>query len=655
VQPEEFGRLASLLLPAHPEIRVVAWAPRIPAGKRETFERSLAAKGYPSGIVQLGDGQLVRATTRAEYFPLLMSAGASARGRGLGIDLAGDPVRAEAVAAALRTNAIAATRPVAFLGGEPQTDGILLVLPVSDLRGSSRHELQGFVIGAFRTEDLIAHAFKGDAARRMRLAITDVSASAGDPMLLYTSPTETVLPAQHNLAGLDLGSARTILVGGRSWQLEFSPTLAYLEGERSIVAWLVLACGLALTAVVGAGALILTGRTIEIAALVRTRTEELARINEQLAEEICDHINTEAKLDSERQFLKTVLENLNEGILVFNERGSMTMSNRAAREVHRRIVGGEPDAERWMSDYELRESDGRTAIAAESLPRMRALRGETVRDFEMIAVAPERTPVSLMVTSQPLVDATGGRNGAITLVRDISDSKRADRLKREFVSVVSHELRTPLTSIRGSLGLVCGGASGELPPKVKQLLDIAYRNTDRLTMLINDILDIEKIEAGRADLTLRTLPLAPLLEQSLEANAGYAASCEVQLHLHRPVESATVKVDANRFLQVMANLLSNAAKFSPRGATVEISTVRADSYVRVCVRDAGPGIPTEFRQHIFQKFSQADGSDARSKPGTGLGLAITRALIERMNGTIDFESEPGRGALFFFDLPVVDD
>jgi signal transduction histidine kinase len=285
---------------------------------------------------------------------------------------------------------------------------------------------------------------------------------------------------------------------------------------------------------------------------------------------------------------------------------------------------------------------------------VRALRGETVRDCEVVAVAPERTPVTLRVTCQPLVDSDGRRSGAIGLARDISDAKRADRLKREFVSVVSHELRTPLTSIRGSIGLVAAGTAGELPAKAKQLLDIAYRNTDRLAALINDILDIEKIEAGKTLLELRPTLLAPVLEQAIEANVGYAANYEVRLHLHQPAPHALVQVDAHRLLQVLANLLSNAAKFSPRGAVVDVTATVIEHRVRVCVRDDGPGIPLEFRSHIFQKFSQADGSDTRNQSGTGLGLAISKALIERMHGTIGFESEPGCGALFFFELPLID-
>jgi signal transduction histidine kinase/integral membrane sensor domain MASE1 len=661
VEADEFGRLAAFLLPSHPEVRAIAWAPRVRAEQRAEFEAMLRASGHPNGILEIADGKLARAGARAEYFPLLMTEAGGRSGRGIGIDLASEDARRDAVRTAILTQTIASTRPLSLLGNDASTDGILLVLPVTDLRAESTHALQGLVVGAFRTEQLIARAFGAESHdRRLRLKITDVTMpnAAGETAVLYQSPIDAELPAEHNVAALDLSMKTSVIVAGRAWELAFTPTLAYLADTRSIVAWLVLACGLALTALVGAGALILTGRTKEVAALVRMRTEELALINEQLADEICDHINTEQKLDTEREFLKTVLENLNEGILVFDEHGKVTMSNRAAREVHQRIVGGAEMGLPLMDQFELREPDGRTSLPSGSSPRERALRGETVRDVELIAIAPDRTPVSLMITSQPLLDAAGERSGAITLVRDVSDAKRVDRLKSEFVSVVSHELRTPLTSIRGSIGLVCGGASGELPPKAKQLLDIAYRNTDRLTTLINDILDIEKIEAGKAQLMLRPTELGPLLEQALEGNAGYAASCEVHLHLHRPVPHAMVNVDANRLLQVMANLLSNAAKFSPRGATVDVSVQLANSaidhgsQVRVCVRDDGPGIPPEFREHLFQKFSQVDGSDSRSKSGTGLGLAISRALIERMQGRIDFESQPGRGALFFFDLPV---
>lgn len=257
-----------------------------------------------------------------------------------------------------------------------------------------------------------------------------------------------------------------------------------------------------------------------------------------------------------------------------------------------------------------------------------------------------------MINAHPLRDRDGRQNGAIQVIHDITDVQKAERLKREFVSVVSHELRTPLTSIRGSLGLVNGGVTGELPPKARKLIEIAYRNTDRLSMLINDILDMERIESGRLSLAIRPYPVRDLLNQAIEAHQGYADECRVQLAFVEPQTDAMISVDASRFQQVMANLLSNATKFSPTESVVEIGAQRTHDRVRIFVRDHGPGIAPEFRPYIFQKFSQADSSDTRAKPGTGLGLAISKGLIEIMNGRIDYETIPNAGTTFFFDLPV---
>jgi PAS domain S-box-containing protein len=241
----------------------------------------------------------------------------------------------------------------------------------------------------------------------------------------------------------------------------------------------------------------------------------------------------------------------------------------------------------------------------------------------------------------------------VGVLRDISEQQRVDRLKSEFVSVVSHELRTPLTSINGSLGLITGGAMGELPPAMRPLLTIAHKNSTRLALLINDLLDFEKLVAGKMRFDLQVMPLMPLINQALEANRGYGNTLSVEFVLASRDDTAQVKVDSERLLQVMANFLSNAAKFSPAGESVEIH-VRPDSAgtaVRVEVVDHGPGIPLAFRSRIFEKFSQADASDTRQKSGTGLGLAISKELIEQMQGSIGFESEAGR-TCFYFSLPL---
>ena len=241
--------------------------------------------------------------------------------------------------------------------------------------------------------------------------------------------------------------------------------------------------------------------------------------------------------------------------------------------------------------------------------------------------------------------------GVVVAFRDITERQKIERMKTEFISTVSHELRTPLTSIRGSLGLIAGGVAGELAPQVKTLIDVAYKNSERLILLVNDILDMEKIEFGTLAFDCQPTNLAELLENALEANHGYAEQFRVRFVLGEVPRDAMVNVDAGRTMQVMANLLSNAAKFSPPGESVIVTATRTGKMLRIAVADRGPGIPDEFREKIFLKFSQADSSDSRQKGGTGLGLSITRALIEKMGGSIGYDSRAGAGSTFYFDLP----
>ena len=226
-----------------------------------------------------------------------------------------------------------------------------------------------------------------------------------------------------------------------------------------------------------------------------------------------------------------------------------------------------------------------------------------------------------------------------------------ERLKNEFISTVSHELRTPLTSIRGSLGLLEGGVAGPLPAPVVEMIGIARRNSERLIRLINDILDLEKMEAGRLDVPLEPADLAPLLAQAVEAHRGSADEHGVRVEWVQDAPGARARVNADRLAQVLANLLSNAIKFSPRGGRVTLRLARHAGGLRIAVEDRGPGVPDAFRARIFQKFAQADGSDTRGRGGTGLGLSIARALVERLGGTLDYVSAPEAGTTFWFDLP----
>ncbi|MBI3948610.1 MAG: PAS domain S-box protein [Armatimonadetes bacterium] len=256
------------------------------------------------------------------------------------------------------------------------------------------------------------------------------------------------------------------------------------------------------------------------------------------------------------------------------------------------------------------------------------------------------------MTVTPVRDAQGQVTHFIAIKQDISERKAIDRMKNEFISTVSHELRTPLTSIRGALGLVEGGVVGELPAQARSLVSIALNNSDRLVRLINDILDIEKIESGRMEFRMRPVAIAPLVRSALEANEAYARQFGVSIALEDEAAGARVLGDDDRLSQVMANLISNAAKFSPHGGVVTVGIAQLHHAVRVSVSDRGPGIPDGFREQVFQKFAQADASDSRQKGGTGLGLSISKAIIDRHGGQIGFETETGAGTTFFFDLPV---
>lgn len=275
---------------------------------------------------------------------------------------------------------------------------------------------------------------------------------------------------------------------------------------------------------------------------------------------------------------------------------------------------------------------------------------QTVANFETIHKHKDGHTVPVEILLQ-YIDPEGEPARFVAIVRDITERKKMDRMKNEFVSTVSHELRTPLTSIRGALGLINGGAVGELPEAAQEMLKIAGNNTERLLLLINDILDIQKIESGQMVFRFQNLSLQTFLEQVVEENKAYGDEHGVHFEINRSVDGAQVFADRDRLMQVMANLLSNAAKFSPAGEMVEISLAHHDDKLRISVTDHGQGIPEEFHEKLFDRFTQSDSSDSRKKGGTGLGLNISKIIIEKHGGEIGFISREGVGSTFYVDLP----
>lgn len=338
----------------------------------------------------------------------------------------------------------------------------------------------------------------------------------------------------------------------------------------------------------------------------------------------------------ERDKLAAVLRSVAAGVLTFDHGGCIASMN--------------PEAERLLGFTED-EVAGRDACELLGVNKIERSGASVSHDADFACKNGLRLPVSYALT--PLYHGQVEVGGVLVFF-DLTDRQKVERLKSDFVSTVSHELRTPLTSIRGALGLLSGGVLGDLPPDARDAVQIAHENAERLVRLVNDILDMEKIESGKMDFNLAAADMVELAARSVADNHGYARHHGVSVELVEKPERALVHVDRHRILQVLANLISNAAKFSPPGSVVEIHVVASDSAVRVEVHDQGQGIPEEFQDRIFTKFAQADASPARPHGGTGLGLSISKAIVERHGGTIGFWNKPRGGTVFFFVLQAAE-
>jgi PAS domain S-box-containing protein len=373
---------------------------------------------------------------------------------------------------------------------------------------------------------------------------------------------------------------------------------------------------------------------------------QLRSANRRLQGEIAEHTRTEAELRDSFLFLKRIQDNTTNAIYVLDRDGRFVHVNHVTSE----LTGRTREAIVGRSFLQLFDEHSR-ADAERRLQQ--ALHGETVTQYETALVRADGSTRSVSFNLAPLHEGTEV-SAIVGTAEDVSERKRIERLKTEFLSTVSHELRTPLTSIRGSLGLLHNASQAIAREEAEALVGIAYKNTDRLIHLINDLLDIQKLEAGEMRFRFEVYTLDALVERALEINAGLAESYGVRFVLEHDAQALPVRVDRDRLEQVFTNLLSNAAKFSPKGGQITVSVQRHGDWARVAVQDRGRGIPDEFREQVFQKFAQADASDARREGGTGLGLSICRGIVERLDGRIDFSTEPGRGTTFFVDLPIVE-
>jgi PAS domain S-box-containing protein len=343
-----------------------------------------------------------------------------------------------------------------------------------------------------------------------------------------------------------------------------------------------------------------------------------------------------------RDYLDRVLETMGECLVVTGPDGTITRVNPAVCRLSG--VGEEELLGQNIRDL-FRAPLGHISLLDALQPDGTAYGLET----ELLAKGGETVPV---IVSVGVMEASAGRTRSFVVVAaDIGDRLRHEQQKDEFVTMVHHEVRAPLTAVRGAIGLLEGGVAGELGERGRELVEIALRNSERMERLVNDILASRKLDSGRMEFHLEDVELLSLVQQAIESTAAYASKHDVRIELDEAVPKATVRVDPDRMIQVLTNVLSNAVRFSAEGEVVSVTMTRGEKNLRVAVSDKGPGIAEDFQDHVFEAFARGEHDAWRHRSGTGLGMSISKGIIEELGGVITFDTEIGAGTTFFIDVP----
>ena len=380
---------------------------------------------------------------------------------------------------------------------------------------------------------------------------------------------------------------------------------------------------------------------------ITKRTQQLEMSNHELEEQIIIRQAAQTNLESREQLLKNTGELAHVGGWKYEIQTSNLIWTEETYHIHNIPSTRSIDIDGAIEYfYQQSKIDFESAFVEAKL-------NAVPFDLELQLISKKSNTIWVRVICT--ANKTNGKvSELIGAYQDITELKKVERLKSEFVSTVSHELRTPLTAIHGSLSIINSEFFKSIENKtVISMLDIAERNSERLLLLINDLLDMEKIESGKFEFKLSTYNLKNLIEESLKENKSYGDKYNIPIKLVSDVPNTDINVDKGRFLQILANLISNAAKFTKADTSIEISIAIDVAFVTISVTDFGPGISDDFKNKIFKKFSQEDSSDTRKPGGTGLGLSITKKIVEQFGGEINYESSLGKGSRFYFSIPII--
>lgn len=629
VSREDFSTFVLHTIQEHKEITALFWAPRISQEQRAGFEAGVRKEGFPGFRLTERNQQnnLIAAAERKDYYPVSYLAPFASGNPAFGFDMGSETIRRTTIEDARESGQLNVTDPLILVTSKTAEMSVLLFAPVY-AHGKPLANIQqrkdafkGVAASVLKLRQLIESLLTEDEHASILLKFYDLSYPGSKG--IYYNHIDKTDPVYQFQVSIDFG--------GRQFALLAQPSDIYWKKHLSWITWITMVGGLLFTGLLGIYLLMSTAHTFNVETLVKHRTAELH--------------------DREKR-LRAVLANAAEGILTTNEKGEIESANPSADSMlgypagtlrGQNIFSLFPDAasQEFLLEY----------LSVKPTDRLNTVEPASVVRHQMLAKKQNgrEIPIELAVSKVEL----GSQTLFVAMLHDLTEEKRAEKLKSEFVSAVSHELRTPLTSIRGVLGLLVGGVGGAIPEKTMLMLKMANDNAIRLTTLINDLLDFEKLEYGGMQFNLEPLSLLDLMEKSIQANQGFAQSFNVNMQFEASTQNdVTVLVDAQRFVQVLSNLLSNAIKFSREKGQVEIRVSKTDAWVRVEVQDYGIGISEEFKNSIFQKFSQEDAKAARKYAGTGLGLSLSKNMMEKMQGRIGFSSIEAKGSIFYVELPI---
>jgi PAS domain S-box-containing protein len=632
----DFYTLATPLYKRSSAFQAIEWIPIVSSAERNRYESFAQFDGFSNFqfVEKNAQGELVPAADRDVYYPVFYLEPYEANEIALGYDLASESLRLATIKEALKSKSTSVSSPVTLVQGDHSKPATLILTPISKKISANSNErhITGFIVGVVQINHLLGKLspekyINSSEFKNINITLFEINDSGSRTFITSKNyPKLAVLPHKRS-SKASLRNTQEIKIANKTWGVVssihhnkyfFFPNLNPLFAS-------------------GISILFFITLTAYLISLLKQKTS---------AE---NHLKTKtASLISSEKSLHAIVENMADGLITINNKGIIQSFNSAAEKIfgytQTQVIGKNisflmPEPVRSEHDSYLKEyaETGKKKIIGIG----REVEG-LKSDGTLISIDLSISEIS--IDDKPIF---------VGIIRDITEHKKLERMKNEFISTVSHELRTPLTSIRGALSIIINKSQDDFSDKTNRMLATAERNSKRLGQLINDILDMEKLDAGMLSFRKDALHANAITKAAIEASEAYAKSHHISLSIDcQSPDSLMVWGDEGRLLQVLANLISNAIKFSPEESQVRIEVSHSDTMARFTVFDQGEGVSETFRPYVFERFSQADGSDTRERGGTGLGLNISRAIVEKHKGKINFYRTPENETAFYFEIPI---